>query len=308
MDINTLYDLADPRIKGIWDEKNTQYTNRLEYTNLGFSDESAEILEPKFENFSGLGLAQPTNEGEAYSQEDIVQGYQVTIGPEKFTKAISIKEEFIRFNLWPKIGNLVGGVSNSLNGRIDVNAAKIYYLGFGTTFFTGGDSLALYSDSHTMKEAATQDNDLDTVQLTYDNLKTAVQKMDRFYDDKGIQLQPCSSLRLIVAREKKEKAEEILRSIGNPDSANRVNNVFNNGTGFMDYRVANKIPSSTYGTYWYVIDLERANLMTKAVWGWKPRFDDDKVINTGSKVYTGSTMFKFGFQSWQWTCGSASTT
>jgi len=307
-DINTLFDLADPRVRGIWDEKNTQLSTRLEYGQLGMRDTTAEILEPKYENFSGLGLAQPTGEKEAYDQEELAQGFQVEISPTKKTKAISITEEMLRFNLWPKINNLVSATANAVNARIDTDAAKIFYLGFGTTFFTGGDSAALIADSHTMKEAATQDNDLDTVALSYDNLKIACQRMDRFYDDKGIQLIPCRQFRLIVAREKKERAEEILRSIGNPDSANRVNNVFNNGAGYIDYRVASWIPSTTYGNYWFVIDMERADYMAKMVWGWKPKFDDDKVINNGTKVYTASTMFRPGFQSWQWMIGSAATT
>jgi hypothetical protein len=212
----------------------------------------------------------------------------------------------LRFNLWPKINNLVGGVANALNARINTDAAKIFYLGFGTTFFTGGDGAALYA-SHTMNDGSSQSNTLGTIPLNYDNLKTAIQRMDRFYDDKGIQLLPCTKLRLIVARENKEKAEEVLRSIGNPDNANRISNVFANGQGFIDYKVGYWIPSS-YSKYWFVVDLERAAMMAYMVWGWRPKFDDDKVINNGTKVYTGSTMFKPGFQAWQWTIGSAATT
>ena len=117
---------------------------------------------------------------------------------------------------------------------------------------------------------------------------------------------PCTKLRLIVARENKEKAEEVLRSIGNPDSANRVNNVFANGQGYIDYKVANWIPSG-YSKYWFVMDMERASQMAHMVWGWRPKFDDDKIVNNGTKVYTGSVMFQPGFQSWQWTVASAAT-
>ena len=307
MDITKLFDLADPRIKKIWDEKDTQLSKRLDYGDLGLTDLNAEILDTQFENYTGLGIAQQTGEKEPYNREDISAGDKVTITPVKFTKAIDITEEMLRFNLWPKINNLVSGVANALNARINTDAAKILYLGFGTTFFTGGDGLALFHDAHTMGDGSTQDNDLDVLPLSYDNLKLAIQRMDRFYDDKGIQLLPCQKLRLIVARENKEKALEVLRSIGNPDSANRVNNVFANGEGSIDYKVANWIPSG-YSKYWFVIDLERASYMAYMVWGWKPKFDDDKVINNGTKVYTGSVMFKPGFQAWQWAIGSAATT
>jgi hypothetical protein len=158
-----------------------------------------------------------------------------------------------------------------------------------------------------MSDGSTQSNTLGTNSLSYDNLKTAVQNLDRFYDDKGVQLLPCRKLRLIVARENKERAEEVLRSIGNPDNANRVSNVFNNGDGYIDYVVANWIPSTTYSKYWFVVDMERAAQMAYMVWGWRPKFDDDKIVNNGTKVYTGSTMFKPGFQAWQWAIGSAAT-
>ena len=305
-DLSRLFDLADPRIKGIWDEKSSQLSSRLEYQKLGFTDINAEIADPKFEPISGLGLASKSGEKEPYSREELDQAGSVTISPVKFTKAIDISEEMLRFNLWPKINTLVGGVSNSLRGRIDTDVAKMYYLGAGTTFFTGHDNSALYA-THTLADSSTQSNTT-TNTLNYDNLKTAVQAMDRFTDDKGIQLLPCSKLRLITAREKKEKAEEVLRSIGNPDSANRVNNVFNNGEGYIDHVVSGWIPVTTYSTYWFVIDMERAADMAKLVWGWKPKFDSDNVINNGTKIYTGSTMFKPGSVSWQWTYGSQATT
>ena len=131
-DLQRLYDLADPRIRSIWDEKQTQLSTRLEYGDLGFVDQNAEILNTVLENFTGLGAAVATGEKEPYAREDIDQKYSVTVTPVKYTKAIDITEEMLRFNLWPKINNLVGGVANSLNHVINLNVAKMFYLGFGT--------------------------------------------------------------------------------------------------------------------------------------------------------------------------------
>ena len=133
-DIQLLANLADPRIRGIWDEKETQLSKRLEYKELGLVDWNAEILNSQFETVSGLGLAQLTAEKNPYIREDLSEQNQVTITPLKYTKAIDISEEMLRFNLWPKINNLVGAVGNSLNAIINLNAAKILYLGAGTTF------------------------------------------------------------------------------------------------------------------------------------------------------------------------------
>jgi len=304
MDLQRLFELADPRVRQIWDEKETQLSTRLEYGELGLTDYEAQILDSKFDNFTGLGIAQATGEKEPYNREDIDFDGSVTITPIKFTKSIDITEEMLRFNLWPKINNLVSAVANACNARIDTDAAKIFYLGFGTTFFTGSDGVSLFNAAHPMNDGSTQSNTLGTAPLSYDNLKLACQMMDRFRDGKGIQLLPARKLRLIVARENKERALEVLKSIGNPDSANRVSNVFTNGEGYIDLKVANWIPVA-YGKYWFLIDLERAAYMAYMVWGWKPKFDSDNVINNGTKVYTGSTMFRPGFQAWQWAIGSA---
>jgi hypothetical protein len=79
MTIQQLFDLADPRIRKIWDQKDTQLSKRLEYKDLGLTDWDAEILDSKFENFTGLGLAQATGEKQPYYKEDIQQGYSVTV-------------------------------------------------------------------------------------------------------------------------------------------------------------------------------------------------------------------------------------
>lgn len=304
--IQQLFDLADPRIRHIWDEKQTQLSTRLEYGKLGLTDRDAEILNTKLENFTGLGLAEQTGEQQPYAREEIQQGYQVTVTPIKWTKAIPITEEMLRFNLWPTINNLVGAVANAVNGRIDTNAIKLFYLGFGTTYFTGGDGVSLYNSAHPMLDGSTQSNTLGTSPLSYDNLKTALQDMDLFYDDKGIRLLPCKKFKLIVGRQNKERAMEVLRSIGNPDSANRISNVFGM-EGDIELVVSNWLPTA-YQFYWFVVDEERASYMAFMIWGWRPKFDDDKVINNGTKVYTGSAMFQPAFQSWQWTIASAATT
>jgi hypothetical protein len=305
-DLQRLFDLADPRIRHIWDEKETQLSTRLEYADLGLTDRTAETLSDKMENFTGLGYMEQTGEKEPYKREDIEPAYSVTTTPIKFTKSIDITEEMLRFNLWPKINNLVGGVANAANARINLNAAKVHYLGSGTTFLTGGDSVALYSASHPMNDGSLQSN-YSTQPLSYDTLKATLQAMDRFYDDKTIQLLPCSRLRLIVAREKKERALEVLHSIGNPDNANRISNVFQMPLGqTIDLKVANWIPTA-YGNYWFVVDLERASYMAFMNWGWRPKFDNDNVINNGTKVYTGSTMFVPVFSSWQWAYGNFAT-
>ena len=312
MDLQRLSDLADPRVKEIWDEKNTQLSKELEYSIFGYSDKNAEIQNTKIENFTGLGLAKLTGELEPYNREDIQPGFSVTLTPAKYTEASPISEEMYRYNLWPKINNIVSAAANSCNGRIDTQAAKQFYLGFGTTFQIGGDGVALFSASHPMGDGSTQSNLITlggstTPSLSYDSLKAARQQMNRMYDDKGIQMMPARKLRLIVGIENEDRALEVLRSMGNPDNANRMGNVFNmKGGQSIELKVASWIPVA-YSKYWFLIDLERAQYMNHMIWGWRPRFDDDKLVNNGSRLYTGSVAFINGFSSFQFAVGAAAT-
>ena len=93
-------------------EKQTQLSTRIEYSEFGLSDYTAEILDTRFENFTGLGLAQQTGEEEPYSREDIAQAKQVTITPIKFTKAITITEE-INELAFPQYNGIFGFYAKS---------------------------------------------------------------------------------------------------------------------------------------------------------------------------------------------------
>ena len=111
-DLQRLFDLADPRIRGIWDEKETQLSKRLEYQKLGFKDYDAEIQDPRFEPISGLGLAQQTGEKESYSQDDLVQAGNVTISPVKHTLAVDITEEIKTQTCISSVGCYDGSYAN----------------------------------------------------------------------------------------------------------------------------------------------------------------------------------------------------
>lgn len=113
-DLQRLFDLADPRIRGIWDEKQTQLSSRLEYAQLGLADHTAEILNSQFENFTGLGIANATGEKEPYNREDINAGVNTTITPVKFTKAIEITEEIENVLAFPQYCDMIEVYDNHL--------------------------------------------------------------------------------------------------------------------------------------------------------------------------------------------------
>lgn len=313
--IQTLDAIVTPSVVAIFNEANAQLSSQLQYTDLGFNDYMPSFDAPSFQNISGLSEAVLTLEGQAYSQEDLIQNFRTTIRIQKFTKQVVITEELVH---WIQKGNkekaqdfrnTIKAVANSLNAKIDQDAAKLFYLGFGTTFQTGGDGKALFAYNHQSPDssvAAQRNIFLPTegnLPLTRESLILAKQRMNRFYDSKGIQMMKARKLRLVVALENKENAMSILMSLQGPLTADLGINPIAKKYSDIELVVADWIPSA-YATYWFLIDAERAQESLYMVWGWKPRMNDESNYANGTLYKVGSVYFKPGFTDWRWAFGS----
>lgn len=307
--IAQLFEAVDIKVTAVWNEVKDQISQRTEYQKFGFKEGDAINFETTIQNFTGFGPAQPTGEQEPYNLDDIEAAGFITLRPEKFTKGFIVSEEMVRFSRWDDITNSTAGVMNSMNQRLDINVSKILSDGFGTTFFAGPRGEALFSASHVMQDAAAQSNYLGAIPLSYDNLKVAASALDTMYDDKGVRLMNGHRKLLVVSQYNKYKAIEILKSIGNPDTANRVSNVWMTSEGEIELLVSNYIDDNGAAAKkfnWYLIDPMRASEMCRIIWGWKPRINTENVITNGTKVYEGSLYFKTGWSSFQWAVGSNS--
>jgi hypothetical protein len=313
--INNLDALVTPAVVAIFNEADRQLSQRLQYTKLGYVDYWPTFDAPQFQNISGADEAVLTLEGQPYSQEDLIQNYNTEIKVVKYTKTITISEETVHWiqkgnkEKAQKFRNTVKAVANALNKKIDREAAKLFYLGFGTTFQTGGDGKALFANDHPSPDSsvATQRNIFAASEghlpLTKDALQLAAQRVDRYFDIKGVQLERCQKLCLVVARENEENAKKILYSIQGPDTANLGINPMEMKHSRIEYEVADWIPTA-YSTYWFVVDKERASEALYMIWGWKPRINDESNYNNGTLYKAGSVYFKPGFTDWRWAFGS----
>lgn len=309
MTLQKMFELADLRITDIWNEVDSQITSKLEYSKFGFSESDDTEFETTVQNFTGMGIADETGEKEAYKIDDVESAGFVVRRPKKFTKAFSVSEEALKYSRWPQISTATKAAMNSLNQRIDTDVASILRQGFTTNFLKGPNGEALFSATHTMKNGKTQSNTVGALPLTYDNLKTAVTLIDTQSDDTGIRLLNGHRKLLIVSQFNKHNAIQILNSIGSPDTANRVSNVWNTLQGEIEMVVSNYIDDNGAAASkfnWFVIDKERAMDMVEIKWAWKPRMNTENIVNNGSKVYAASTMYKLIFRSFQWVVGSSS--
>lgn len=313
--IQSLDALVTPSVVAIFNEADYQLSKDLYYTQLGFVDYSPSFDTPAFQNISGVSEAVLTLEGSPYAQEDVIQNFRVSVQIKKYTKLIPITEEVVH---WIQAGNkeyaqrfrdTVEACANGLNAKIDQESVKVYYLGFGTTFQTGGDGVALLAYNHPSPDGSVpvQRNIPLPAEgmepLTRDSLTRAVQRTNRFFDIKGIQLQPCRKLKLVVAIEGKQNAQQVLFSYQGPTTANLGINPMNQSLSGIDLVVAPWIPTA-YSTYWFLIDTERAARSLFMLWGWRPRINTETEYSNGTLYKAGSVYFKPIFTDWRWVYGS----
>lgn len=208
---------------------------------------------------------------------------------------------------------------NALNANINEDAAKMFYLGQGTTFFAGvGDSVPVFDQAHPIRKSGTTSHPnlfytgfgASTTHLAFDAdpLIEAIQRMNRFVDNSATQLLPCKRLRVLCSNEKQEDVARVLRSMYGPDTSylgkNAASADFQAGLGrTVDFRIIPDMPYA-YKDYWFLVDMERANKMLWMVWGWKPRLNNQSEYRKGTYYNDGSVLFaphaadwRFGFAS-----------
>jgi len=309
--IAALDDLVTPAVVQIFDEANMQLSKELRYKNLGFQDYEPTFDTPSFSSISSVAEAVLTLEQQPYDADDVIQGYDVSVTLKKYTKLIPISEETIH---WIQKGNkekaqefrgVVQACANSLNLIVDQLAAKLIYLAHGTTFQTGGDGVALAAYNHPSPDAtvSSQRNIFATTEghlpLSATAIEKARQRMDRFYDLRGVQLMKCRKLKLLIATENEEEAKRILYSSGGPHTPNLGINPIATTYSGITYEVVDYQPSG-YSTYWALTCTERMARSVYMVWGWRPRLNTESEYRNGTLLKMGSVYVQPVFTDWRW--------
>jgi len=309
--IQTLDDLVTPSVVAIHDEANKQLSKELRYKKLGFSDYEPTFDEPSFSSISSVAEAVLTLEQQAYDQDDVIQGYDVSVKLKKYTKQIPISEECIH---WIQKGNkekvqefrgVVKACANALNLIVDKLAAKLIYLAHTTTFQTGGDGVALAAYNHPSPDAsvAVQRNIFKTTEghlpVSTGAIEKARQRLDRFYDLRGVQLMKARDLCLLIATEKEEEVKRILYSPAGPHTPNLGVNPIATTYSKITYEVVDHQPVA-YKDYWALVSRERMKDSVYMVWGWRPRINAESEYRNGTLIKCGSVYVQPVFTDWKW--------
>jgi len=312
--------VVDAAVRALYDQSKFDLSSTTYYQRLGFTQYEPDVPSDQLSTISGPGYGTLTLEGQQYGSNELYKGYPVTLQMRKFTSELAWTEEDLH---WLKkapsskraisFNSVVKAAVNALNGNLNQEACKVFYLGFGTTNLTGGDALALFSGSHTIrKTGGTQSNMYasgDTHRaFSASNLVDAVNIMNRFVGHNNVQMLPCKRIRVACSIELQPTVEQALNSLYGPLNANlglqtASKEAFRSRGVDIESVVLYDMPYA-YRNYWFVMDLDRAAEMAWLATGWMPRMNDVTVYENGTYKNEASTFFGYVFSGWQWVFGS----
>jgi len=316
---NVFQDVVNASVRALFDH--TKDSILSQYDGRGLVTE----YEPDTNNEQLQAMASPgrgvlTLEGQQYAANQLYRDYPVTLRMNKYSSELAYTEEDLH---WLKKANaqkramrfqsIASSGLDPLMGNINQKMAEFFYLGFGTTIFTGGDAKALLASDHPIrKTGGTQSNILSTeYTLSANSLNLAVDELARFQNPSGIQLKKPRRLALVVPNELESDAYQIIDSLYGPGNANLGLHLTSQPIlrrRGMDINVVT-LPeiTTTYSAYWWLVDLDRAVSRFFLAWGWQPRMAQDTITQNGTHTIDASTLFGITSLGWQWVIGSRGT-
>ena len=317
MSRGTLTQVIDADVRALYDWASQDQSSQLWGTEL-YSEYSPDVPDEQLSAMTGPGKGTLTVEGQQYAANQIYKDYPVTVTLRKFTSELAYTEEDLHWiqkqTSSKRLSNFKSLIVNhvqALYANHNDELAKHFYLGFGTTNFTGGDGVALFSGSHPIRATgSTQSNMFSTTHLplTSDNLDTAISIMNRFQNVNGIEMRPVRRLRVVVSKENESTANQILNSLYGPLNANlglnKASTEALRARG-MDISVVclPDIPYA-YRNYWFLIDLDRSAERLQKASAWNPRMAQDTRTQNGTFYNDASTLFGIFSLGWQHVFGS----
>jgi phage major head subunit gpT-like protein len=187
----------------------------------------------------GLGAAAEKSEGNSVIFSDLTQGYDRTFTHKTYAIGSRITKEAYDDDLYSALKSKLGQyLARSMKQRWEIMAANVLNNGFTASYTgtgqTGGDAVALFSDSHPFASGGTYSNLLATAaDLSATSLQNMITLMDKATEAGSIPI-VLNPKTLIVSPENRWMAETILHSTQVPGSANNDVNTMN---GIVNYIV-----------------------------------------------------------------------
>lgn len=310
--------VIDAGVRAYFDSSKEDILSSIEGNSL-FTEYELDTPNEVVDGIAGAGYGTLTVEGQEYGENEMYREYSASATPRKYTSKLSWTKEdihwFSKANQQKRLFKLDSIASNGLRpiiGNINRDIAKMFYLGMGTTFFTGGDAVALIASNHPIRATSSTQSNTATAAFAPSSLATAIDTMNRFQGQNGVQLSKVRRFALVGGIEQEKNFQQVLDSMYGPGNANlglqtSSRAQFSSRGVQASYIILPEIPTA-YANYWWVVDLDRAVNRLFLGWGWKPELASDTHPGNGTYEVDADTLFAPFAMGWQFIYGSTGTT
>lgn len=226
-----------------------------QYTSL-FNVEKSDAAFEETRTVAGAGLFVRTPEGVDASQDRFFDGYPKRYNHEDYSLGIGFTWQFLRDIKTRVAKGRSEDLGRSARSTQEEVNAQLLNLAFDSGTL-GPDGVPLMSTLHPNIRGGTQSNIISPVSaLSVTSYRLALTKFRRFYDDTGVRRVSLDPGQLVVPPELEYEANEITKSAGRPDTANRVDNVSKGMTSVFVYDYL------TNTTNWFMLASKDQHFLT----------------------------------------------
>ncbi len=296
-------DILDPSFRTIYGEQLKQLPSK--YQDLFNMSSSKKNIE-KDSSASGLSRLVPRAENAAITYEDENQGYDVTYTHGTFSSGTSVSRQLMEDDQFNVINRKPANLAKAKVRTKEQFGADIFNYGFtsgggGTSPFSGGDAVALFSASHTRTDGGANQTNTTTMDLAEDSLEVVTVGMRATLDDKG-QLVLVTPDTLLIPPALEKEARILLNSTSRPGTANNDTNVYKGALNIMVWDYLGSVAGGS-DTAWFVLDksLMLLNWFDRSDHGLEGPFTD---FDTKLAKWTVDCRWSAGWSDWRGVYGS----
>lgn len=248
---------------------------------------------------AGFATAPTKSEGAAVQYDSAQENYTARYTHETIALAYAITEEAFEDNLYDTFAKIrTRALARAMANTKQTKGANIFNNAFNASF-SGGDGVAMCSNSHPTISDGVQDNLLAAADLSETNLETALIQVQKAKDDRGI-LIGAGAVSLHIDPTNQFTAERILNSPGKTGTGNNdINAVNNMGLIPKGYYVNRRF--TDVNAYFILTDVPNGTKMfVRSPLGTKMEPDFD----TGNLRFKARERYSFGWSDWRGVYGT----
>ncbi len=251
-----------------------------------------------YQGVTGLGMLDVKPESEAIVYSDLVEGYNKTFLHTAYAKGLRFSRELLDDDQYGVMKRRTEALARSARYRKEYDHAKLFNNASATTYFTGQDSLALFSASHTLaaKPGTLFSNYSASTDLSLSALESAFTAIRTFPDDQNLLISMEPSV-LLIPPQLEYDAYEILNSVGKPFTADNEVNYFKGKLTVIVW------PFITDSNAWFVLTA-KSDAAPMSFTRVPVEFDSDGDFDTKDLKVSAYTRYSLGFMDPRFCYGS----